>query len=67
MSDGYRKSLPDFSKEEKKLKRLMKKSSRQRKINKLQGERTNPTLDIKGPKEYLKSKNEEKTNKKIKK
>lgn len=67
MSDGYRKSLPDFSKEEKKLKRLMKKSSRQRKINKLQGERTNPTLDIKGPKEYLKSKNEEKTNKKINK
>lgn len=69
MSDGYRKGLPDFSKENKKIKRLMKKAARQRKLNNTpQGERTNPTLGYKGPKEFpIKSKNESKTIAKINK
>lgn len=54
MSDGYRKSLPDFTTEEKKIRQLFRKSARQRIIN-LREERTNPT------------KNQIKTNRKINK
>ena len=62
MSDGYKKSLPDFSKETKKISMLMKKSARQRSINSANLERANSDYG-----EYIKSKNEIKTEREINK
>lgn len=63
MSDGYRQPLPDFHLEKRKIAKLFRKASRQRRINKEKSERTNPINN-----QYMNpSNNEYKTNKKINK